>query len=54
MKRSEMFKILIEALCKPIPYHDDGGIQMCWQVEHILTAMENSIIEEWEEEDESL
>lgn len=42
MKRSEMFKLIYDKMCEPLSYHDDGGIQLAWQVERILNTIEEA------------
>ncbi len=42
MKRSEMLNIIYKAFCKRVPYHDDGGTQLGWQVENVLKAIEQA------------
>lgn len=44
MKRSEVKKAMYDAFCKPVPYHDDGGIQLIWQIENVLKAAEKFMI----------
>jgi len=35
-----MLKIMLESYCKPVPYHDDGGIQLSWKLVRLLDDME--------------
>ncbi len=42
MKRSEMFKIIHDAIMKPIPYNDDGGLQLQIQTMNVLKAIEDA------------
>jgi len=42
MKRSEMHNIIFEAFCKPVAYNDDGGLQLIWQTENVLKAIEEA------------
>lgn len=42
MKRSEMIKLMLESYCKPVPYHDEGGVQLMWKLDRLLEDMEEA------------
>lgn len=42
MKRSEVFKVIFEAMMKPVPYHNDGGFQLMMSAENVLIALEEA------------
>jgi len=42
MKRSEMFKIMLDSYTKDVPYHDDGGIQLMQKIDRMLTDIQEA------------
>ena len=39
MKKTKMLQIMLDSFTKPVPYHDDGGIQLSWQLTRLLDDM---------------
>ena len=39
MKKSEMLNVMLRSYTKPVPYHDDGGIQLQWKLIRLLEDM---------------
>jgi len=42
MTRNEMVQIMLESYCKPVAYHDDGGVQLGYKLWRMLEDMEKA------------